>query len=266
MQQLHAVQREFWNSLRSRRADPACTRLFSEDGEITRKKRLEIYRSTMRTAHVRALANTYPCCEKILGGRYFRQMATEYFHGHPATHQNLNLYGGSFPEFLRNWGREHEALAEYPYLPDLAKLEWAYEQAYYASEDPEFDFDRLSTLHEDDYRNICFRLSASLSLLDSIYPVYEIWTAQQAQEEVREVEAIAAPQYLCIAREHYKPVIHRLGQNYWWVMQEILNGTPFGELESLVQQEHPHIPLQVIIPELISQQWVCGYRLMGQAG
>ncbi len=264
MHQLRAIQCQFWSSLKSRKAHSECIQLFSEDGETNREKRLDIYRTTMRTAHVHSLANTYSCCEKILGKQYFRQMATEFYYEHPATHQDLNLYGATFPEFLRNWTRNHAELADYQYLPDLATLELAYERSYYAKEDPPFDFQMLATLDEDDHRSIRFELGASLSTLKSNYPVHEVWMAHQGHEEVKEISAIDEPQYLCIARENFKPVIHKIDQAYWQVMAYIENGNSFGNLETFVQQENLNIPLQTIIPELISRKWICGYQVAGR--
>ena len=36
---------------------------------------------------------------------------------------------------MQDFITDHTELAEYAYLPDLARLEWLYEQAYYARED-----------------------------------------------------------------------------------------------------------------------------------
>ncbi len=261
MNQLHTIQHQFWSSLRSREANSECPQLFSGDGKITREKRFDIYRNTMRTAHTRALSNTYSCCEKILGTGYFKQMTNEYFYEYPATHQDLNLYGESFPLFLQNWVQGHAELTDYQYLSDLAKLELAYEQAYYAKGDPVFDFKLLATLDEDSYRNIYFKLGASLSVLKSTYPVYEIWTANQKQKGTKEVNAIHEPQYLCIARENFNPAIHKINRACWWVMEKIQNNFSFGELEILAQQGEMNFELQAIIPELVHKKWICEYQI-----
>ena len=260
MTQLYDIQHRFWNSLRNPEANSACTQLFSKNGRITQKERLNIYRSTMRTAHIDALVETYQCCEKILGDKYFNQIASDYFYKYPATSQNLNLYGKSFPLFLQSWVQDHAELMDYKYLPDLAKLELARELAYYAKEDPIFDFNLLATLNEDSYQHIYFNLSSSLSVLRSIYPVYEIWHANQEQEGAKEIKAIHEPQYLCITRENFKPVIHKIDQLCWWVIEKIQNSSSFGELEILAQQEENDIPLQKIVPELINKKWICGYH------
>ena len=237
----------------------------SGGGDLSKKERLEIYRSTMRTAHICALASIYPCSEKILGKRYFRQVATEYYHAHPATSQDLNLYGERFPAFMQDWTHNHSELEDYPYLPDLARLELAIERSYHAKESPDFDFDTLATLDEDDYRNICFTLDASLSILESAYPVCDIWMAHQEQERVEVIESIDTPQYLCVIRENLKPMIHKVDRASWWVMGKTGDRNTFGELEFLAQLEKMDIPLQHIIPELIHRRWICGYKIIARS-
>lgn len=261
MSELQALQHAFWSSLKHRKSEPGCLERVRDGGKISRDRRVDIYRTTMREAHVRALANTYAGCEKILGVRYFRQLASEFYYRHPATHPDLNRYGEAFPDFVQDFIEHHAELAEYPYLPDLARLEWAYEQAYYAKEDPAFDFQALGRLDEDEYRRLCFVLGASVSMLRSVYPVLELWSAQREQETIREIEAIDEPQYLCIAREGFKPVIHRIDHALWWVMGQVEQGCTFEELEALARQETAKISLQVIIPELISRKWVCEYKI-----
>ena len=98
-------------------------------------------------------------------------------------------------------------------------------------------------------------------MLKSDWPVLELWEAQRGQEEVREIEAIDEPQYLCIAREDFKPVIHRIDHALWWVMGQVDRGCTFGELEALARQEAAEISLQAIIPELISKRWICRYQV-----
>ncbi len=261
MNQLHDIQHQFWNGLRSVEANANCTQLFSKTGKLTPEERLNIYRDTMSTAHTNALAQTYRCGEKILGERYFKQIANSYFYQYPATSQNLNQYGQSFPEFLQDWIRNHTECSDYPYLSDLAQLEWAFDQAYHTKEDPLYNFDKLATLNEESYQRICFELSAAITVLKSNHPIYDIWLANQEKEEPQEFDAITEPQYLCVTREDFRPMIYKIDQIYFWVLEKIQNNSTFSELESLGTQEKVDIPLQTIIPELIQKKWICGYHL-----
>ncbi len=261
MNQLRDIQHQFWNGLRSVEANANCTQLFSKNGKLTQEERLNIYRDTMCAAHTNALAQSYRCCEKILGERYFKQIAKSYFYKYPATIQNLNHYGQSFPKFLQHWVHNHMECSDYPYLSDLAQLEWAFDQAYYAKPDPLFNFNSLTTLNEKSYQRICFELSASLTILKSNYPIYEIWLANQGQADAQEINAITEPQYLCVTREDFKPIIYKVDQIYFWMLEKIQYNSTFSELEASGTQEEVNIPLQKVIPELIQKKWICSYHL-----
>ncbi len=258
MEPLHQLQRQFWNSLRSPTTDSICARLTATNDKLTPQERLNIYRTTTRMAHTDALAQSYPCCEKILGKRYFRQIANQYFYRYPATNQNLNVYGQSFPSFLKECVQDRPELNDYPYLPDLATLEGAYERAYYAADDPIFDFSTLSALHHDRHQYICFEPSASLFVLESSYPIHEIWLANQGHGTTQAVEAIFEPQYSCVVREHFKPSIHKIDRDCWWTIIHVQNGLSLGEMETLATTRES-IDIQRQIPELIQKKWVCGY-------
>ena len=260
MGQLHTIQQQFWNSLRSHKNNPACAKLFT-DAKLSQAERLDIYRNTMRTAHTNALAQTYRCCEKILGENYFKQIADRYFYHYPATSQNLNNYGQYLPIFMENWVQHHNECSDYPYLPDLTRLELACEQAYCAKDDPCFDFNSLATLRDDDQKKIGFSLSAALTVIESSYPVHEIWIANQGEHHDLVVNAINKPQYLCISREDFKPKIEKLRHASWWLLDKIQSNTTLEDLEHLAVQDKINGSLQEIIPELIRKKWICGYTL-----
>ena len=188
MQALHELQKQFWKSLRCKDLLQTNHEYVSEGGKLTPSDKLNIYRKTSRTAHTNALSQRYFCCEKILGEKFFTQIAKQYFYGNPATNQNLNLYGGFFPQFLNEYVNSHSDLSDYHYLPDLARFEQAYELAYHAKDDELFDFGGLANLDSQSYQNLCFELSEALHILISDYPIYEIWQVNQYEMQEQIVE------------------------------------------------------------------------------
>ena len=197
---LHKLQEYFWNNLREVESPLKCDEKFSSNGKLTAAERLNIYKQTSLTAHINAISKTYPHCERILGKKYFAQLASKYFYKHSATDQNLNTYGNRFPEYLQECVRDQHELHEYPYLPDLASIENAYEKAYFSKDNELFDFDGLANLDENSQQKIYFKLSESLYTIRSNYPIYEIWLANQNDEHQDEVQAIHEPQHLCVYR------------------------------------------------------------------
>ena len=259
MQQLQYIQQQFWKNLRSQEISVAYEKFISDGGKLTSAEKLNIYRQTSRTAHVNALAQRYSCCEKILGEKYFNQLAKQYFYKYPATNQNLNLYGHFFPEFLQEYVTRQSELKDYQYLPDLARFEQAYEQAYHAKDDEPFDFSTLASLDSQVHQNLCFKLSTSLFIVQSKYPIYEIWLTNQGGNLQHDIQAIDAPQHLCIYRQEFNPIIEKISPTYWWTLKNIQDHLSLSQLEILLGNKDEDLSLQTIIPELIQKKWICGY-------
>ena len=266
MSHLNTLQHQFWSSLRAINPDDEFATALSAGGKLSEMERLEIYRNTMRAAHTTALAESFNCCEKILGNRYFNKIANQYFYDNPAKNQNLNIYGRNFPHFLLDWIHNHPETKDFEYLPDLAMLEYAYEQAYYCKDDPLFDFESFSKLKEYEQLQIIFKLSNSLTILKSKYPIYEIWRVNLEQDDNQEVKSISESQFICITRDMHTPVIHKIDEQQWWVLNKIQCGFSLETIHAHNEEEGSNVPLQIIIPKLIQKKWICGYTLNNHPG
>ena len=146
MQSLHTLQHQFWQQLRSKNNIPDRTLNFSHSEKLSAERRLDIYKQTTRTAHINALSNSYICCKRILGEKYFKKIASEYFLHQPSHSQNLNNYGNNFPKFISRYIENHTELADFDYLKDLAILERNIELSYFSKDDQAFDFTRINAL------------------------------------------------------------------------------------------------------------------------
>ncbi len=87
-----------------------------------------IYRNNVRHAHVGALAAIFPAIRALVGEGYFDGMAAEFSNASPPMSAILAGYGASFSDHLA--GRPE--LSRVPFLPDVARLEWAMNEAFHA--------------------------------------------------------------------------------------------------------------------------------------
>ena len=128
--------------------------------------RLRIHRNTMLTALANALALTYPAVEALVGAEFFAQAARTYIQAAPPQAALLSLYGGGLADFLA----EFEPVRALPYLPDVARLEWAVEYAAHAPVEgcPQAEIDLGDTR---------LAILPSLNLLETSYPAEAIWRA-----------------------------------------------------------------------------------------
>jgi hypothetical protein len=137
-------------------------------GGIPAADRLQIHRNTMLTVLTNALALTYPAVEALVGAEFFAQTARDFIHGDPPRAALLTLYGAAFPDFLSLYG----PVAGLPYLPDVARLEWALEQAAHGPAD-----DEAPPLADIDIGGTRLALAPSLALLRVGFQAEPIWRA-----------------------------------------------------------------------------------------
>lgn len=141
-----------------------------------RVARLALYRNNFYGNMTEALRATYPVVEKLVGAEFFRHAARRYIQRYPSTSGNMHDYGESFSEFLAVF----PPVAELPYLPDIARLEWAWHEAFHAeARRPAFHLVALDAIPEQRHGELRFEFNTAARVIASLYPVLRIWEVNQ---------------------------------------------------------------------------------------
>jgi hypothetical protein len=176
MPDLRAVQRAFARALDSDAAADPLQFVGAAEAVATR---LGIYRNNVAANHRKALVNAYPIVEQLVGAAFFDGLAREYARAHPSRDGDLNLFGSALPEFLQGFAHARSL----PYLPDVARLEWAIHRAHYAADAPFLDPRRLADVPPDRQGVLRLRLHPACALLDSPWPLARIWEVHRDDYE-----------------------------------------------------------------------------------
>src|SRR5271157_4643760 len=96
----------------------------------TAVKRYNVYRNNVTVSLVDALAAVYPAVQRITRVEFFRAMARFHIRETPPTSPLLFEYGRDFPAFIERY----EYAQGMPWLPDVARLERAWLDAYHAAD------------------------------------------------------------------------------------------------------------------------------------
>lgn len=126
MTALERYQRAFLEQLYAERAEAgsfASAAGASADARFHRG--LDVHRRNLVFTICRAMSESYPLCRDLLGEANFRFLCREYLRRHPSRSFDLGEYGAAFPELLA----EREEVRDFPFLADLARLEWVSERA-----------------------------------------------------------------------------------------------------------------------------------------
>jgi hypothetical protein len=185
---------------------------------------LAIYRNSVCANYRKALGATYRVVSQLVGEPFFHAAVDAYVRATPSTGGDLNVYGESFAEFLAAYPHA----VDLPYLPDVARLEWAIDEAGRAADadgTPEAILDALATIPAQRITALGFALDPSCRLLASPYPVLRIWQVHQPGfAGDRAVAFDAATDHLLARREAGVVVVLRLTPGDFALLQALAGG------------------------------------------
>ncbi len=142
---------------------------------VSAEDRIAVYANNIVGSLIDVLENTYPAIYRHVGEENFAVIAGAFVRTQPPTRPRLDLFGSEFAPFLDGFGTARENL---PWLADLARLEWAYHDSYFAPDAPGFDPAALGDLAAEDYASLSFVLHPATRALASDYPVHALWQAE----------------------------------------------------------------------------------------
>jgi hypothetical protein len=183
--------------------------------------RIAVYRNTVRTNYRNALGATYKVVRALVGDAFFHGAVDAFVAASPSRAGDLNVYGAGFPDFLAAYpyGRE---LA---YLPDVARLEWALDEAARAADNDSSPRHLVAALAAVPAHIVAaqgFTLGPSCRLLFSRHPVMRIWQAHH--DESVSVDFDAGLDYLLVRRQGDVPIIERLAHADYAFLSALENG------------------------------------------
>lgn len=171
---------------------------------------LAVYRRAIGANYRKALAASYPVVKALVGDPFFDAAVDSYVEAHPSRGGDLNLYGDRFASFLASY----PYAASLPYLGDVARLEWAIDEAARASDASGSAQDviaALSRVPPEQLGSECFALHPSCRFIESAYPVLRIWQIHQSDfEGDPAVSFDAGTDYLLVRRGDAGVLVERL--------------------------------------------------------
>jgi hypothetical protein len=169
-------------------------------------RRIAVYRNTVQTGLIDVLAAAYPVVARIVGQRFFHALARSFVTARLPDVPQLSLYGKDFPEFIA----AHEAARALTYLPDVARLEWARGEAYFAADADPLDPLRLGAVDPSRIGGIRLRIHPATRLVSSRFPIFRIWSVNQP--DVTDVPAVdmTAAEHVIITRPQYHVALREI--------------------------------------------------------
>lgn len=187
-------------------------------------RRFAVYRNNVVAGLIDALAERFPVCVRLVGQDFFRAMAHSYVRVSLPRVPMLFEYGEDFGEFVSSF----EPARSLPYLPDVARLEYAVGRAYHAGDAMPLFRDVFRSLPPEGLESATVSLHPSTQVLASAYPVVSIWRENTAPEPPQIVTLDHAEDGL-VVRPHLDVEVCALPVGGSTFVEALMGGRAFGE-------------------------------------
>lgn len=193
---------------------------------------VSVYRNNVRAAYLRVLKDAFPVVARLVGDGFFRYMAHEYFHAHPPKSPLVARYGDHLPQFLEQF----EPARGLPYLPDVARLEIAWLEAYHAADAAPLRPDELFDLVGDDPDRAQLVLHPSARLLASPHPIHAIWRHNREENE-EPLQLAPGGERVLIVRPYGEVKVEPINVATFLVIEALADGARLGAaIEAAIDQ------------------------------
>lgn len=214
---LRDTQQKLLDSLLHRRPG---AEVLVEPGAFSAKQHLQIHQNNIYVSLTEALSAIYPVVARLVGEDFFRASCREFIPGHAPKAAALLQFGKEFPDFLARF----EPSSSLVYLPDVARLEWAWHESFHAGDAPPFDSSVLLDLAGPEQDRLKFALHPAARLARSDYPVYRIWQTNQPDfQGAGEIDLDQGPEQVLLVRPELAVLVLPL-EPAEWALLDGLNG------------------------------------------
>ncbi len=143
-------------------------------------QRFAVHRNNVVAGLVNGLQDSFPATVRLLGEEFFRAVVTEYVRASPPQSPVLSEYGGTLADFLSRL----TSLQAYPYVTDVAQLEWLRRRAYHSADQSVLSLNAIRKMPIQQLLSHRFTLHPSVHWLRSDYPVVSLWRSQVGEGAV----------------------------------------------------------------------------------
>ncbi|MBW3501109.1 DUF692 family multinuclear iron-containing protein [Janthinobacterium sp. NKUCC08_JDC] len=188
-------------------------------------ERFSLYRGNLSATWRRTLGHIYPVVLALVGEAFFGGLARAYGRKMPSDSADLNQFGERFADFLSSF----PPVADLPYLPDMARLEWAVHLAHYAADAQGLASESLAALHPDQLEARRFTLHPACALLASNWQVAALWRAhQEGDGQGMFPQEMQVASYALVCRTRWKAQVLILDAAAHAALLALRQGQTFG--------------------------------------
>lgn len=204
--------------------------------------RIDVYRNTVQASLIDVLAAAFPVVRRIVGADYFTALARTFVVAAPPRAAHLSVYGFEFPSFISRRAEDHRL----PYLSDIARLEWARGEAYFAADAGVLDPAALVAAG-DSVGHLSFTLHPAVRLIGSRFPIMTIWSVNQPDIADVPVIDLTAGETALISRPDMTVVTRQIPEADGIFVERLGAGATFETAADAALARDPNFDLQAAL-------------------
>jgi len=203
------------------------TEIASGNERLSPAEQVDVYREQFLLRHLDVLREDFLTLEHALGDERFEALASAYLQAFPPRSFSLRDLGVDLPRFVA----EVAPWSEDPLLADLARVEWAFVDAFDAPDAPPLDLAGVSAVPEDAWPSVRLVLQPSVQRLALRYPAHEARLAVRSAGDggARVARPAPAQTYLVVFRGKDRLQCLAVEPDAYALLDELARGTALGD-------------------------------------
>lgn len=216
---------------------------------IDAKDRLKVYHNNVVGSLSEALLTTFPLLQHLVGEEFLKGIARAFIFQNPPKNSSVHAYGAGFDEFIQTF----EPAESLPYLADVASLEIAMNNAYYAPNDDAMPADALTKIAPENLGDIQIVLRSSAHLISSSYPLIALRAFCLDQDNAPAPDlSVKHECHILILRPHLEVEIIPLDLDEYDMLQTLRTGLTLGEAVEKTLNAYPEFDFALFLQKHIS--------------
>ena len=186
-------------------------------------RRFNIYRNNRAGSLIAALQDTYPVLCRLVGADFFHAAARQFIDQHPPSGPILSEYGNGFGRFVQQFPNT----ANYPYLADMAELEWQRLQSYHAANESALAAEDLQAIEPTQLLLSKLKPHSAVAVIKSNWAIGSLWA--NTQTDTKNQLNLSQAEIVLISRPQWNVQLTLLCTERALFMQLLTNGLTIEE-------------------------------------
>ncbi len=250
---LHDLQDRFAGALFQELSAPLDQALAGDLGSAD-SGRLAVYRNTVQGSLIGVLRAAFPMTETMAGRDNFAFAARRFVSARPPREARLLTYGVEFPAWLAAFGPAKPQ----PWLAELARLEWACNEALFAADAEPLAPERLTALSADAVGELGFVMHPSVRLVRSDFAIDRLWRVLHEGRPAPDPRAAA--ETVLVLRPDLQVVRLLLGKGEAVLIEHLLSGATLALAAEAALVAEPGLDLQAVLFRHLRERSFCDLR------